>query len=190
MTQVIAFIGGKGSGKDTAFKAIEAPGIVNIKFAEPLKEMLRTYLRFRMVDRDVVERMLEGDLKELPCIALDGKSPRHAMQTLGTEWGRDLINSNIWINTARDRIAYHVNQGRRVVITDCRFENEMDMLKDVFNTYVFKVERNDYSAAVDHHLSESGIHTLPFDKQLSNDDSEEVFVNLVQSTVFQTVWKS
>ena len=35
------------------------------------------------------EAHIEGALKEVPCELLGGKTPRYAMQTLGTEWGRD-----------------------------------------------------------------------------------------------------
>lgn len=190
MTSVIAFTGEKGSGKDTAFKAIEAPGIKNIKFADALKDMVRVLLQMRMVDSNTIYRMLEGDLKEIPSPALDGRTPRHVMQTLGTEWGRDMIHPDLWINTAKARIKYHVNQGRRVVVTDARFPNEVAMLQEAFSARVINISRDSDSAGSDSHVSETGIKSLPFDVKLLNNGSVEEFADKVRREVFQTVWKT
>jgi hypothetical protein len=40
---------------------------------------------------------LYGDEKETPLPEFGGKTPRQMMQTLGTEWGRNLIDAEIWI---------------------------------------------------------------------------------------------
>ncbi len=48
------------------------------------------------------EDKIEGSLKAKPCSLLAGKTPRHAMQTLGTEWGRNCIGDGFWINLWRE----------------------------------------------------------------------------------------
>jgi hypothetical protein len=96
-------------------------GYQNVKFAGALKEMIRTLLAYQGLDAGTIDRMIEGDLKEVPTDYLAGKTPRFAMQTLGTEWGRDLIGKNFWVGTAMRRAG-----GQPSVITDVRFHNELD----------------------------------------------------------------
>jgi hypothetical protein len=126
--RIVAFAGLAGSGKSTAARyLIEQHGFERGKFATGLKEMTRAYLRVRQVDETTIERMIEGDLKEVPHPALEGRTPRYFMQRLGTEFGRDLIAVDVWVNTEKDRIAGMP----RVVFDDARFPNEFAMIKDL-----------------------------------------------------------
>lgn len=120
---LIGLIGRKGSGKDTAALTLLGRGYQNVKFAGALKDMLRTFLAYQGLDPETVERMVEGDLKEVPTPYLCGQTPRHAMQTLGTEWGRDLIASDVWVTSAINRTS-----GKPSVLTDVRFPNERDAI--------------------------------------------------------------
>lgn len=117
MTRLIALTGYAGTGKSTAAKyLVEQRDYVLVKFAGPLKDMMRAL--------GLSERQIEGDLKEQPCSLLCGQTPRWAMQSLGTEWGRQHIGVNLWVNAAMDRVDYLIHSGRSVVIDDCRFPNE------------------------------------------------------------------
>lgn len=51
-------------------------------------------------------------------------SPRKLLQTLGTEWGRDMIHPEIWIMSTMRRIEGLTD----VVITDVRFNNEAEAI--------------------------------------------------------------
>lgn len=114
---IVALTGYAGSGKSTAAAhLVERHGFTLVKFAGPLKSMMRAL--------GLGAREIEGDLKEVPCKLLGGKTPRHAMQTLGTEWGRNLICSNLWVNVAMLGVYEVIDRGGRVVIDDCRFDNE------------------------------------------------------------------
>lgn len=119
--KLVGLLGRKGSGKDTAALALLSRGYQNVKFAGALKDMLRCLLAYQGLDPQTVERMVEGDLKEVATSFLGGQEPRFAMQTLGTEWGRNLIASDLWVGTAIRRAG-----DRETVITDVRFPNEMD----------------------------------------------------------------
>lgn len=122
MIKMIALTGYAGSGKTTAAKyLVEAHGFTLVKFAGPLKSMMRCL--------GLGDREIEGDLKEQPCAILGGKTPRHAMQTLGTEWGRALIHSDLWVNAAMEMAADVLDHGGRVVIDDMRFGNEVKAVK-------------------------------------------------------------
>ena len=126
LPRLIGLIGRKGAGKDTAAETLTARGYGNVKFAGALKDMIRTLLAYQGLDADMIERMVEGDLKEVPTEYLAGRTPRHAMQTLGTEWGRDLIDSDFWVKSAIRR-AEGVGHA---VVTDVRFPNEMAAIHD------------------------------------------------------------
>lgn len=114
---IIGLTGYAGSGKSTAAKIlVERHGFTLVKFAGPLKQMMRCL--------GLGDREIEGDLKETPHAVLCGKTPRHAMQTIGTEWGRNLIGPDLWVNVAMEAAWKVLDQGGRVVIDDCRFQNE------------------------------------------------------------------
>ena len=121
---LIGLVGRKGSGKDTAAVKLMEEGYANEKFAGALKEMIRCLLAYQGVEASVIERMIEGDLKEEPTKYLAGQTPRHAMQTLGTEWGRKLMADTLWIDVTMTRVA-----GRKVVLTDVRFPNEVEAVE-------------------------------------------------------------
>lgn len=121
---LVGLIGRKGSGKDTAAAALLSEGYQNVKFAGALKDMIRCLLAYQGVDSDTIERMVEGDLKEAPTPHLAGRTPRYAMQTLGTEWGRDLIGEDFWTAVTMARVG-----DRKTVITDVRFPNEVQSVE-------------------------------------------------------------
>ncbi len=122
---LIGLIGRKGAGKDTAADVLLAMGYENVKFAGALKDMIRCLLAYQGVDKDTIERMVEGDLKEVETDYLGGKTPRFAMQTLGTEWGRDLIGKDFWATATMRRVKSLLAALKKVVITDVRFPNEV-----------------------------------------------------------------
>jgi hypothetical protein len=123
-TPIIALCGRARSGKSTAAEfLIEKHGYTRLKFAGPLKEMLACI--------GLSQDELEGYKKETPCDLLCGKSPRWAMQTLGSEWGRDLINENLWATIWKHKAQKMLDEGKKIVVDDCRFLNELEVVKDL-----------------------------------------------------------
>jgi hypothetical protein len=119
---LLALSGLAGAGKSTAAKHLSAVhGFTLVKFAGPLKRMLRSI--------GLSEEEIEGGKKEVPSSLLCGKSPRHAMQTLGTEWGRDLIGPDFWVNLWEFTTCEVLSEGGKVVVDDCRFPNEAEMVR-------------------------------------------------------------
>lgn len=88
--------------------------------------MLSAFYRACGLNDDEIHRKIEGDLKEVPCDHLCGKTPRYAMQTLGTEWGRVLIGDDLWTDAWHSKVA---KVDGAVVTDDCRFPNEAHALK-------------------------------------------------------------
>tara|TARA_R110000764_G_scaffold36123_1_gene80780 strand:+ start:589 stop:1131 length:543 start_codon:yes stop_codon:yes gene_type:complete len=118
---LVAFVGPIGSGKTACAEYFcKKYGYTNIKFAGPLKRMLK--------EMGLTDEHLEGALKEQPCDILAGRTPRWAMQTLGTEWGRDLIGENLWGNVW-EHAAMQLLPTQPVVTDDLRFQNEAERVR-------------------------------------------------------------
>jgi hypothetical protein len=181
---VIAITGRKGSGKDTAAQVLINHGFPLVKFADPLKNMLRTLLSYRGADEVMIERLLEGDLKETPSEYLEGQTPRLAMQTLGTEWGRNLIGERLWTDSAKRRLS----SVPHAVVTDMRFPNELRTVKEL-DAVVIRVVRPglNYTDS-SKHASEGYIDDMPVDFEIINDGSiselhDKLLIGLRKRTV-------
>jgi len=160
--KIIAVTGLMGSGKSTVARILrDGHGFDLLKFAYPLKAMLKALYDTCGLDAVTIERKIEGDLKGVPCEYLQGKTPRFAMQTLGTEWGRGLIDQDLWVNMMKYRILSHRGN---VVIDDCRFANEARFVKYLGGT-VWRVERHQNIAV---HISELGQADIQHDIGLGN----------------------
>lgn len=162
---LVAFTGGKGSGKDTAAAVFVREGFVHLKMADGLKAMLRALLTLRGVDEETATRMLEGDLKETPTPALNGRSMRHAMQTLGTEWGRKIMDTDFWVSVVEDMCRQHT----RVVISDVRFPNEAAMVRRLGGHLCRVTRPATGDGETDQHASETQILGLRVDSVVSNE---------------------
>jgi len=119
---VIGLSGPRRSGKDTIRRfIIAAQGGYGYSFADPLRAML--WAGFGI---DMNDPYWEAN-KEVPIPAL-GVSPRDMMRTLGTEWGRQMVNEDVWLILAKDKL---LSQGSGMVIADVRFENEAAWVRDI-----------------------------------------------------------
>lgn len=141
---LIGLTGYAGSGKSTvADILVRDHGFTRMRFAGPLKDMLRAL--------GLTEREIDGDLKLVPCALLGGKTPRHAMVTLGTEWGRQLIDWNMWVRALMQRIdnMNSYGDGQRIVVDDARFVNEIVALKQR-GAVIWRVDRPGVEALTNH----------------------------------------
>jgi len=122
---LIGLTGLAGAGKSEVARVLMGGfGFRRIKFADPLKSMLRTMLRdIGHTDEDV-ERYVEGDLKEAVVDGI-GVTARHLMQTLGTEWGRKAVGDDLWVRLW----AAKAELFPLVIADDVRFENEVDAIR-------------------------------------------------------------
>lgn len=156
-----------GSGKSEVAKVFIEQGYVLVKFAHPLKEMVRALFRSIGVPENVIERMVEGDLKEEVIEDL-GVTPRFLMQTLGTEWGRQTVNENLWTTLFSVRVRNLLARGKNVICDDMRFSNEVETVKALGGTSVRVVRPSTYVDQVHrnggYHASEGELdfHTTDF----------------------------
>lgn len=120
--RILGFCGLIGAGKTVAAQhLVTAHGFARVRFAGPLKDMCRAL--------GLSEREVDGDLKEQPSALLGGKTPRWAMQSLGTEWGRNLIAEDLWIRAWRAACDRVPKSAKGIVADDVRFENEADAIR-------------------------------------------------------------
>lgn len=168
MTRLLAFTGPAGSGKSTAAKHLELFGYRRIRFAGPLKRMMRAL--------GLSDEQIEGSLKDLPTDLLGGKTPRFAMQTLGTEWGRNLLGENFWVGIWERNAAWYLNGLlQRVVVDDCRFQNEAEAVHRLGGKIIRIVGRGGISGD---HASERMDWSA--DEEIVNDGSVEDFYREVE----------
>lgn len=169
---VIALTGLAGSGKSTASKYLaEKHGYQLVKFAGPLKDMLRAI--------GLSEAQIEGELKEEPCEWLQGATPRHAMQTLGTQWGRACIGPSFWIELWVRRVNLIIAAGGRVVVDDCRFPNEADEVRKLGGVVWKIVGRGGIAGA---HESEAGCGEA--DALLANVRDEQALRRNIEKSMY------
>lgn len=154
--KVVAFTGLAGSGKSTAADYLVAHGYQRVKFAGPLKAMLRAM--------GLGDAHIEGELKEVPTSLLAGRTPRWAMQTLGSDWGRDLIGPTLWTGLWHATVSDVLDHGGRVVCDDCRFANEVETVRGVGGRVVRLQGRGGIAGA---HKSEA--QEFAVDQMIDND---------------------
>ena len=127
---LIGLCGLAGSGKSTAADyLVKKHGFVRLSYASPMKKMLLCLLTESGVGPITAKEMVYGNLKEVPHDALAGHTPRHSLQTLGTEWGRDCMAKDFWRRLLLRKVNDLTRAGISVVVDDVRFANEVEGLK-------------------------------------------------------------
>jgi hypothetical protein len=166
MKQILIGLAGRArTGKTTAANHLaNVHGLQAYAFADPLRDGLMQIFNLSPCDFDDAR-------KEQPIDWL-GRSPRELMQSLGTEWGRNMVHPELWLLLAEQNLeflaqAYDTATG--FVISDLRFENEADFVRKR-GGIVLHFLRSD-AAEVNPHVSESGIGIQDNDLVLHNNGS-------------------
>lgn len=156
---LIGISGRARSGKDTmADMLVTNFSYEKYSFAKPIKDAVKVMF-------GLTEDHVNGHLKEeiLPDL---GVSPRFLMQTLGTEWGRGMVNQQCWLLAAQRMVEQQIND---LVIPDVRFENEANFIRK--NGGVLVHISRDSAEQVRAHASEAGVSLMPGDVQIDNSGS-------------------
>jgi len=166
---LIAFTGLAGAGKSTAaLHLVERHGFQRMRFAGPLKAMLAAL--------GLSAEEIDGSLKETPCELLCGQTPRRAMQTIGTEWGRDIIGPDLWIRAWKASLP----ATGRIVVDDCRFPNEAAAIKAEGGRIV-RIDRPGAGTAAAGHVSEG--QALPASAVIPNTGDLATLLDIVDRLV-------
>jgi hypothetical protein len=169
---IIAITGPSRAGKSTIAKFLaENYGYARVRFADPLKSMLGSL--------GLSEYELEGQGKDEPCQLLGGHTPRYAMQSLGTEWGRDLMSKTFWSDAWARRVGHGL--GGYVVAEDLRFPNE-EFTTRLMGGVVWRVERPGYGG-LSGHPSETEMDHIRFDRLFRNDSTREYLFEQVRKEI-------
>lgn len=165
----IGIVGNKGHGKDTvADRLCEHHRFRRVAFADPMKRMLQAGL-------GIPEEVLWGpaEVKERP-VQPWGVSVRHMLQTIGTEWGRDLVHPELWTRLALERTIpeYEAGHGpQRWVVSDVRFVNEAELLAS-HGFLLLRVLRPGYDTGQhNEHVSETELASIEVDVTIENDST-------------------
>lgn len=170
---IIGLAGAACAGKSASAAYLEREyGFTRTRFAGPLKAMLRGYLTHIGIEAGTIERMIEGDLKEKPCDELSGATPRYTLQTLGTEWGREFIAEDFWINAWQAQVTRLLRSGvQNIVVEDCRFLNEASAVRAA-GGFVLQIKRSGTFNPAAGHKSEG--QPLDVDCSIYNDGPLEI----------------
>lgn len=130
---LVGLCGYIGSGKNTASKIFIDEGYMQESFARTLKDVCSVMFSW---DRS----LLEGDTEESRIfrdtedewwskkLGIFRFTPRLALQLIGTDVMRNHFNNGIWKYSLERRL---MKSNRDVIITDARFINEIDLIKEL-----------------------------------------------------------
>lgn len=140
---IIAICGFQSSGKDTIAEHLVANhGFKKLSFASILKDIvalmfdwprdkLEGLTKEDRIWREVIDPWWANELN------MPNLTPRYVLQYFGTELFRVHWHQDIWLKVVEKQLTKHNN----IIITDCRFPNEMKMLKR-YNAKMIHVHRN------------------------------------------------
>jgi hypothetical protein len=172
MTRLIVLHGLARSGKDTAAgmmkKELEKKGhsVEMMAFADPLKEI--GCIMFNMTRQELEDKKEEVD-------SWVGKSPRWFLQEFGTGFVRANIDPNFWAKNLKKKV--DKTTADFVIVTDCRFQNEIIMADDM-EAITIKVVRENKDAIeleATKHISEQGLMDGLFQHIVHNNGTLEEY---------------
>jgi hypothetical protein len=162
---LIGLVGTKGVGKDTVGDYLT--GYTKRAFATSIKQACAILF-------DLSPHIFEGDDKEL-CDKRHGMSPRQMLQLVGTDFFRDKVDADFWIHHFKHWYSQHVSDN--IVVTDLRFQNEVDAIK-ALGGIVVRITRSHETGGrhtlADTHVTKQGVATLQgVDYYVANDSTLE-----------------
>ncbi len=141
---IIGICGLQGSGKDSIGSyLIKNHGFVKLSFAGVIKDIAAIIFDW---DRE----LLEGSTKESrewrekidtwweQKLGIKNFTPRYVLQNFGTDLFRNHFHPDIWVRVVERQLLKYKN----VVITDCRFSNEIKMIREA-GGLIINVTRGD-----------------------------------------------
>ena len=169
---IIGLSGYAQSGKDTVAELLCLNyDYKRLSFADPIRHAL-TIVNPKL---DSITRLADFVDDHGWEMAKHNPEVRRLMQVFGTDFGRKMLGSDVWIKMAfRD-----LRPEDRIVVSDVRFPNEAEAIKKLGGS-VWRINRHNHSA-VNGHTSEHAMDNYMFDHFIYNDPtlddlSDEVFM--------------
>jgi hypothetical protein len=144
---IIGICGFQSSGKDTiANLLINEYGFKKLSFAGALKDVLSVIFgwsreKLEGVTKEDREWREQIDLWWSKTLNMPQLSPRYALQYFGTELFRNHWHQDIWVKVVENKLMNMIKEKEKVIITDCRFENEINLIR-VYGGTIINVYRN------------------------------------------------
>ena len=168
---IIGLSGYARSGKDEVAKVlVEEYGFTRVAFADKIRELL--YETNPIVDthyrlQSLVDAYGWDEVKRRPQV-------RELLQNVGVG-ARKVFSNEFWIAQALSEIHFEDNW----VITDVRFENEANRIKQYDNAQVWRIKRPGVEA-VNGHISEHNLDGYKVDMILKNEGTLDDLRELVR----------
>ena len=185
---IIGLCGSQGSGKDTVANILVSEyGFIKLTFASTLKDIVAILFSWQ---RDLLEGLTEEsrlwrettDDFWSEKLSIPSFTPRKALQMIGTDLFRIHFNNDIWTNIVENKIGVMLknNPKTNIVISDCRFTNEFNLIKQFTDSHIIMILREkNISTNKIYHSSETEWVNYNFDTILQNDNSiDELKSNL------------
>lgn len=182
---IIGFTGKIGAGKDTAGAyLVDKYGFTRISFAEKLKQSAAACLGINpgawehlknnpnaYVEIHVFDKPDSFSGTEVASVTV-----REFLQNYGTEAHRDIFGDDFWVDQGLAGVSYYNDY----VVTDVRFQNEAEAIRDR-GGIVLQINRNTDSS--DTHASEAGIPDYLLDGKIANIGSKEQLYVLLDALI-------
>lgn len=155
--KILLFSGKARHGKDTCGKIAEGilsenHRVLHIAYADKLKYICKTYFGWNG------QKDEEG---------------RTLLQKVGTDVVR-LQEPDYWVDEVIHVLKLFPNEWDYVIITDCRFPNEVARMKEEFDAYHIRVQRPNLKSPLtieqQNHESETALDDYPYDFLVVNDN--------------------
>lgn len=178
---IIGLIGARGSGKTTCASYLkENYNFTEFSFADPVKKVVEIIYGF---DYDT----LKGDTPEKREARVKIQDPVwdqnmiQAMQFIGTELFRNHMDQDVWIKIMKRNIESCIKSGKRVVISDLRYPNEIEFVRSLGGkVWVLELQQSVQASCTDTHSSETSAKSAiqDTDTVIHNDLTNSYFVNI------------
>lgn len=163
----ILISGQKRSGKDYISNIIKSQYTDKniIKFSDKLYEVAKILFN---IDKNLIDNSTDLNIKE-KLIVYNDKSLRFFLQQFGTDFIREKIGKNFWIDTLIQNNLQLI-KNNNAIIADVRFLNELNCINDYKNIKILILNNNNQS---DTHSSEILLPHNQFDIILDNSNKNQ-----------------
>ena len=150
---------------------------------------------WKFITKDFIDKYMSLEEQEYHNVTLVKPTPRLLLQQLGTDCGRDIIHPDIWVNALFSRyntkgFNYTGAIGKEIqgnweypnwIITDMRFPNEMQAVKDRGGITIRVSRTGIHTPKIeDLHPSETALDNYEFDYHIDNSGTIEDLIEKVR----------